>query len=185
MRASLAVLAAFGLRAACAAPSQKDLVFLLLDDWGWANFGAHNPGNSEVVTPNLDALMAGGIELERHYVFKYCSPSRCALQSGRNPIHVNVINNDMREHNVNDPATGVQGIPPNMTTIAAKLRGVGCACTNGPAAPPRAISGPNRGPPRPSETQRPDARGRKVERGNGIQVSDSARARLRQRPHVL
>ena len=59
--------------------------------------------------------------------FKYCSPSRCALQSGRSPIHVNVLNNDFREHNPADPVSGMQGIPTNMTTIAAKLKGAGYA----------------------------------------------------------
>jgi arylsulfatase B len=62
------------------------IFFMLYDDWGWANLRSHNPGNAEVVTPNLDALITSGIRLDQHYVFKYCSPSRCALQSGRNPI---------------------------------------------------------------------------------------------------
>ena len=35
-----------------------------------------------------DELVATGIELDRNYAFQYCSPSRSALQSGRNPIHV-------------------------------------------------------------------------------------------------
>ena len=43
-------------------------------------------------TPALDALVAEGIELTRFYAFKYCSPSRSAFISGRNPIHVNVVN---------------------------------------------------------------------------------------------
>lgn len=45
-------------------------VVLCCSDWGWANLGVHNPGNPEVVTPNIDALIAEGILLERHYVFK-------------------------------------------------------------------------------------------------------------------
>ena len=105
------------------------LMFLLIDDWGWANFGHHNDQNPEVVTPNLNALVKDGIELEQHYAFKYCSPSRCALQSGRNPLHVNVLNNDIRVHNeVNDPVGGFQGVPVNMTTIAAKLSQAGYSC---------------------------------------------------------
>jgi arylsulfatase A-like enzyme len=39
-----------------------------------------------------------------------CSPSRCALQSGRNPIHVNVLNNDIRAHNPADTVGGFQGL---------------------------------------------------------------------------
>ena len=63
---------------------------------------------------------------DQHYAFKYCSPSRCALQSGRNPLHVNVLNSDIRQHNeAVDPVGGFQGIPVNMTTIAAKLSALG------------------------------------------------------------
>ena len=42
---------------------------------------------------------------------------------------MNVLNNDIRVHNeVEDPVGGYQGIPVNMTTIAAKLSGGGYAC---------------------------------------------------------
>lgn len=44
---------------------------------------------------------------------RYCSPSRCALQSGRNPIHVNVHN---------DVFGNDTGIPPQMTGLASKLK---------------------------------------------------------------
>ena len=30
------------------------------------------------------------MELDRNYAFKFCSPTRSAIQTGRNPIHVNV-----------------------------------------------------------------------------------------------
>ena len=63
--------------------------------------------------------------LERHYVFKYCSPSRCALQSGRNPIHVNVLNSPLTQHNPADPVSGQQGMPVNMTGLAEKMRVAG------------------------------------------------------------
>jgi hypothetical protein len=44
-------------------------------------------------------------------VYKLCSPSRCALQSGRNPIHVNVLNSPIVQHNPADPVGGFQGMP--------------------------------------------------------------------------
>ena len=50
-------------------------------------------------TANLDKLANEGIQLDNHYVFKFCSPSRCALQTGRNPIHVNVQNVPPENHN--------------------------------------------------------------------------------------
>lgn len=60
------------------------LVFNLIDDFGWANVGWHrNAGFNETVTPNMDALVASGVELDQYYVHKYCSPSRSSYQSGR------------------------------------------------------------------------------------------------------
>jgi arylsulfatase B len=77
-------------------PPHPHIVFLLIDDYGWANAGWHNEvqsgGQREVQTPNMDRLVANGINLNQHYTFKFCSPTRSALQSGRNPIHVNVQN---------------------------------------------------------------------------------------------
>jgi arylsulfatase A-like enzyme len=121
--------AAGGAAAGGTAAVKPNLMFVLLDDWGYANLGLHNPGNPEIVTPNMDKLISEeGLELSRNYVFKYCSPSRCALQSGRNPIHVNVVNSPMSQHNeVADPIGGYQGIPLNMSTISGKLKSAGYA----------------------------------------------------------
>ena len=57
--------------------------------------GYHRPpGYREVQTPTIDRLVKQGVELDRHYVFKFCSPTRTAAQTGRNPIHVNTQNLD-------------------------------------------------------------------------------------------
>ena len=40
-------------------------------------------------SPKIDALAADGLKLNRHYVFKYCSPTRSSMISGRLPLHVN------------------------------------------------------------------------------------------------
>ena len=90
---------------------------------GWANVGWNREVKTrEVVTPNLDALVSQGIELEQFYTFKYCSPTRSALQSGRNPIHVNVLNTlDAYNPNSTDSA-GVSGVALNFTTLPEKMR---------------------------------------------------------------
>ena len=68
--------------------SKPNLVFMLVDDWGWANVGYHcNPPTNEVVTPNIDGLVKEGLELDQHYAYQFCSPSRSNLLSGRLPIH--------------------------------------------------------------------------------------------------
>ena len=47
------------------------------------------------------------------YTYKFCSPSRSSLLSGRLPIHVNVYNDD--------PARPGAGVPVGMTMISEKL----------------------------------------------------------------
>ena len=88
-------------------PKRPHLVFMLVDDWGWANVGYHrNPPTKEVVTPNIDNLVKEGLELDQHYVFQFCSPSRSCLMSGRLPIHVNDLNDDPTYYNPDDPVSG-------------------------------------------------------------------------------
>ena len=78
-----------------------------------------------MVTPNIDALAAEGIILDRFYAYRFCSPSRSSFLSGRNPIHVNTGNDPLTLWNPQDPVSGFAGIPRNMTTIATKLGEVG------------------------------------------------------------
>ena len=62
--------------------SPPNVLVILTDDQGWADFGPHNPA---VVTPHLDALAAGGVLLEAHYAMPQCTPTRVALMTGRTP----------------------------------------------------------------------------------------------------
>ena len=104
------------------------IVYVLVDDWGWANVGYHrNPPTREVDTPNIDSLVKDGLELDHFYAYQFCSPSRSSLMTGRFPIHVNDKNHDIQNYNPNDPVSGYAGIPRNMTGIAAKLKEAGYA----------------------------------------------------------
>ena len=92
------------------------LFFLLADDLGYAELNFERPAPSpEVITPHIDALARGGLRLKRHIAFKFCSPSRSALISGRNPVHVNVNNFPPTRYNRDDPVSGYAGVPVNMT----------------------------------------------------------------------
>ena len=88
----------FGLQALlllCISSASSHIVVITADDWGWYNFELHNAQpTKEVVTPRMAALARDGILLERHYAYMYCSPSRSAFHTGRNPIHVNVWNDE-------------------------------------------------------------------------------------------
>ena len=123
----LALATAVLLRTTTAKPPH--IVFLLVDDWGWANVGYHrrDEPTPEVVTPNFDRLCSNGVELDQHYVHAMCSPSRSTLLSGRLPSNVNLDNGSGTLHNAGDPVSGYAGIPVNMTVIAEKLKSVGYA----------------------------------------------------------
>jgi hypothetical protein len=101
--------------AASVAPAPKPhILFAMADDLGWYNVGWRNPA---VKTPHADKLVAEGIDLQRHYAFPFCSPSRSSLMSGRLPYHVNQVNRP-------NPVPG-SGVPRNMTLISQKLQSAG------------------------------------------------------------
>ena len=62
--------------------------------------------------------MAEGIVLERHYVYKYCSPTRSSLMSGRLPTHVN-------QNNRNNDIEAGSGCDLRYTFLAEKMRDAG------------------------------------------------------------
>lgn len=107
---------------------QPHILFLMVDDFGWASASFHHHHElslPEVVTPHIDHLVAEGIELDQHYAFSCCSPSRSSFISGRLPIHVNSENSPPTKYNPDDPISGFSGIPRNMTGIAEKLKQAG------------------------------------------------------------
>ena len=128
LAANLACIAILSGRASCAG-TKPHIVMHLVDDWGWANAGWHRLGRratDEVRTPRMDALVRQGIELDRAYSYKMCSPSRCSLQSGRLPTHVNILNNAATAWNPANNDTGFSGIPRSMTGVAALMKRGGC-----------------------------------------------------------
>ena len=110
-------------------PTKKPhIVFMMVDDWGWADVGYHRETPTrDISTPNIDSLVKNGLQLDQHYVYNYCSPSRAALLSGRLPIHVNDADTSQSCYNPKDPVSGYTGIPRNMTVIATKLKEAGYA----------------------------------------------------------
>jgi arylsulfatase A-like enzyme len=66
---------------------RPNIVFVLVDDLGWGDVAYHN---SEIATPNIDALASQGVRLERAYAFPICSPTRAALMTGRTPLQFGV-----------------------------------------------------------------------------------------------
>lgn len=59
---------------------RPNILFILADDLGWNDVGYHQ---SDIKTPTIDKLAAGGVRLENYYVQPICTPSRSQLLSGR------------------------------------------------------------------------------------------------------
>lgn len=64
-----------------------NVVIILADDLGYADVGYHG---SDIQTPSIDRLAQEGMRLERFYVTPFCSPTRAALMTGRDPIKLGV-----------------------------------------------------------------------------------------------
>ncbi|MEP7214610.1 MAG: arylsulfatase [Anaerolineaceae bacterium] len=58
-----------------------NVVYVVFDDLGFADFGCYG---SEIATPNVDALAAGGLRYTNFHTTALCSPTRAALLTGRN-----------------------------------------------------------------------------------------------------
>jgi arylsulfatase len=57
-----------------------NVLVIVLDDLGFAQLGCFG---SDIATPNIDALAAGGLRYNRFHVTALCSPTRAAVLTGR------------------------------------------------------------------------------------------------------
>ena len=93
------------------------LLVAMIDDLGWSGVGSDFSSklqNGDKISPKLRALAFDGLRLERHYTYKFCSPSRSSFFSGRLPHRVNQVNLP--------PEAPGGGVPVEMRTIADILR---------------------------------------------------------------
>jgi arylsulfatase A-like enzyme len=63
------------------AADAPDVLVVVLDDVGFADLGCYG---SEIPTPNIDRLAAGGLRYDSFHTTTLCSPSRACLLTGRN-----------------------------------------------------------------------------------------------------
>lgn len=64
---------------------KPNVVVIYLDDLGFSDLGCYG---SEIATPNIDALAAGGLRFMNYTTVPMCSPARAALLTGKNPHSV-------------------------------------------------------------------------------------------------
>lgn len=68
-------------------PSAPNVIVIVLDDVGFSDLGCYG---SEIATPHMDALAAGGLRYTNFHVTSMCSPTRACLLTGRNAHAVGV-----------------------------------------------------------------------------------------------
>jgi arylsulfatase A-like enzyme len=94
---------------------KPNIVFLLIDDLGYADCGFN--GGKDILTPNIDKLAKAGSILENHYVQPVCSPTRSALMTGRYPTKTGI-------YTIITPGAP-WGLPLNERTLANALKEAG------------------------------------------------------------
>lgn len=111
----LAVTLACGGTPASSGPEQPNIVFVLVDDMGWADLGSY--GSKAIHTPNLDRMAREGMRFTDAYAgHTVCAPSRCAFMTGKHSGHGTVRAN-----------SGTAPIRDSDVTIAEVLKQVGYA----------------------------------------------------------
>lgn len=68
-----------------AQPAKRpNIVLVMADDQGWGDTSYN--GHPQLKTPQLDAMAAAGLRLDRFYAAHYnCSPTRASIMTGRHP----------------------------------------------------------------------------------------------------
>lgn len=111
------------------AEAKLNIVFMLIDDMGWADGGCL--GSKYYQTPNLDRLAATGMRFTQAYAAcAVCSPTRAALMTGKYPARLHLtdwIPGESAPPNsrFNLPDWQMR-LPLEETTIAEALKGLGC-----------------------------------------------------------
>lgn len=94
---------------------KPNIVLILADDQGWGDLGIS--GNTNLATPNIDAIAKNGVTFDHFYVSPVCSPTRAELLTGRYFPRVGVYST----------STGGERLNLDETTIAEVFKEAGYA----------------------------------------------------------
>ncbi|SMG08150.1 arylsulfatase [Arenibacter troitsensis] len=94
---------------------KPNIVLILADDQGWGDLGI--TGNTNLATPNIDAMAKNGVMFDHFYVSPVCSPTRAELLTGRYFPRVGVYST----------SSGGERLNLDETTIAEVFRKAGYA----------------------------------------------------------
>ncbi|MCA8987076.1 MAG: arylsulfatase [Planctomycetaceae bacterium] len=105
--------------------SRPNIIVILADDLGYSDLGCYG---SEISTPNIDALAAGGARLTQVYNSARCCPSRASLMTGLYPSQAGIGDFTTGKPSP-DRGPGYLGrLNDNCATIAEVLKPAGYGC---------------------------------------------------------
>lgn len=96
---------------------KPNIVFILVDNVGWGNFGVYC---GTIPTPRIDELASEGIRHNNYNVEAQCTPTRSAILTGRHPVRSGTFV-------VPFPGQGLSGLSPWEYTTANLLSDAGYA----------------------------------------------------------
>ena len=106
--------------AVCGKSSPPNVVIFLADDLGYGDIGCY--GAPDIKTPNVDRIAHEGVRFTDFYANGcVCTPTRCALMTGRYQQHIGGLETAI------PPGAKNLGLPAQEKTIADLLHGVGYA----------------------------------------------------------
>ena len=129
MRTIETIVLAVVLAAGAIAAPRYNVVFILIDDMGYADTGAY--GNTYHLTPNIDRLAAEGMRFTDAYAAApNCSPTRASIMTGHWPARVGITQylpgNYLPYAKLLQPELP-EGLPVDETIIAQPLAAAGYA----------------------------------------------------------
>ncbi len=102
----------------------RNVVFILIDDLGWADLSCY--GSQFHETPNLDQLAAEGMRFTNAYAAcPVCSPTRAAILTGQHPVRVGITDWIPGQTPENRPLlsnTDLDALPLSQITLAEAVR---------------------------------------------------------------
>ncbi|MEM1447381.1 MAG: sulfatase-like hydrolase/transferase [Planctomycetota bacterium] len=115
------------------ATSSPNVILIVSDDAGWADYGfmrdadsAADPRNRGAVpTPFLDQLAGNGVVFTNGYTAAVCSPSRAALTTGQYGARLGYEQNISGDYSAIDSGDQVVGLPTEAITIWERMQSVG------------------------------------------------------------
>ncbi|HVY68612.1 MAG TPA: sulfatase-like hydrolase/transferase, partial [Verrucomicrobiae bacterium] len=119
-----------GLANAAETTRPPNIVFILVDDLGWADLACN--GSKSYKTPNIDRLAREGARFSQAYTAApICSPTRASILTGRSPARLHMTDwlpgrGDKPDQKLKRPAI-LNALPLEEVTLAETLKVAGYA----------------------------------------------------------